>query len=389
MQRAGIMAAIVACLCAFAYAQETRPSADAIAAERQAWVKAVDGRIASLAAMYDQIPPEQQGQSQTGKRLADALAEKARAESASDGEITARIEANRGGASRDMTTQATTRGNDAEGDSVTTRPVLSGFEIQAVFPGAQSHGQSEAVVRPPAGCELVTLHGADGVKIIALYGKSTIAKPPAMKPALMFFYGNGACMAYSLDEFNRFRGLGFNVIMADYEGYGMSDGSPSEAGCYAAADATYDYLFMRPDIDKGKIVATGWSLGAAVAIDLASRRPVAGLATFSAFTNIGDMARALMGGLPVIVPLSSRFDNMAKIGSVGCPILLVHGTRDSLVPSEMLARLEKAAGSNATHMYIDGADHNDIFQRGGDALYERLKGFVDGLAAVSPTTRPG
>jgi hypothetical protein len=55
----------------------------------------------------------------------------------------------------------------------------------------------------------------------------------------------------------------------------------------------------------------------------------------------------------------------------------------------MLARLEKAAGSNATHMYIDGADHNDIFQRGGDALYERLKGFVDGLAAVSPTTRPG
>jgi len=199
---------------------------------------------------------------------------------------------------------------------------------------------------------------------------------------------NGMCMAYSCDVFNRFRGLGFNVIMADYEGYGMSDGTPSEVGCYAAADAAYNYLLTRNDVDHSRIVATGWSLGAAVAVDLASRRQVAGLVTISAFTNIADMSQSFLMGFRLPIPLSCRFDNLTKISSVSCPILMVHGARDPLVPPEMLDRLAKSARSKVTILRVEDAEHNDIFQRGGDSLYQRVRAFVDGLSGVSPTTRP-
>ena len=128
-------------------------------------------------------------------------------------------------------------------------------------------------------------------------------------PTIIYFYGNGACMAYSTDVFEHFRRLGANVIIPDFEGYGMSGGKPSEAGCYAAADVAYKYLLSRDDVDSKYIVAIGWSLGAAVAIDLASRRHVAGLVTVSAFTSLRDMAQQFISWLPMSLILKYRFDN--------------------------------------------------------------------------------
>ncbi|HUB26032.1 MAG TPA: alpha/beta hydrolase [Tepidisphaeraceae bacterium] len=274
-------------------------------------------------------------------------------------------------------------------DPTAITPGVSFLESQVVFPGSSTQGQATAILRPMAGCDLLTLHAPDGTKIAAFFGKAPSLPGSTAKPTLLYFYGNGTCMAFSRDVFGGFRSLGFNVIMVDYEGYGMSDGVPSEQGCYAAADAAYDYLLTRKDIDQARIVATGWSLGAAVAIDLASRRHVAGLVTFSAFTNIVDMSKSLLNGVPLgILLLSSRFDNLAKIGSVSCPILLVHGSQDALVPPEMQSRLAKAARSKLTTIRVGNAGHNDIFLRGGESLYQRVKAFVDDLAGVRPTTQP-
>jgi len=271
--------------------------------------------------------------------------------------------------------------------AASTEPAIGPLEIQLVFPGSASQGQSDAIVQPPDGCDLVSLHAADGTKIAALFGEPLNVHAAAAKPALLFFYGNGMCMAHGLDLFNRFRGLGFNVIMADYEGYGMSGGTPSEAGCYAAADAAYDYLLTRKEVDRSRIVAVGWSLGAAVAIDLASRRPVAGLVTFSAFTSMADRNLMRQTDFPLAIFFTSRFDNLAKIRLVPCPILMGHGSRDPLVPPEMLDRLAKAARSKVTTFRVENAMHNDIFQLGGDSLFNRVKVFVDRLPAVSPTTQ--
>jgi pimeloyl-ACP methyl ester carboxylesterase len=254
------------------------------------------------------------------------------------------------------------------------------LDDRLVFPGFRTQGQPDSIVHPETGRELIKLHGDDGTRIEAMVGKAIgVAHGARLPPSVIYFYGNGMCMADSVDELNRLRRLGFNVIVADYEGYGMSGGTPSEGGCYAVADAEYDYLVKRKDVDPGRIIAVGWSLGAAVAIDLANRRPIAGLVTFSAFTSIPDMSRAHLNQSAPAILLASRFDNLSKIRTVKCPILMAHGTQDQLVPPEMLIRLSAAAKSNVTIVHVNGAGHNDIFERGGDSLDHKVKIFVDSL----------
>ena len=141
----------------------------------------------------------------------------------------------------------------------------------------------------------------------------------ARRPTLLYFYGNGMCLSDTTEQFDRFRRLGANVLIPEYVGYGMSGGQPSEAGCQATADAAYDHLQRRGDVDPRPIVAVGWSLGGAVAIDLASRRPVAGLVAFSTFTSMVEMARTEFPVPPHSLLLRHRFDSLTKIGQRHLP----------------------------------------------------------------------
>ena len=186
-------------------------------------------------------------------------------------------------------------------------------------------------------------------------------------------------MADAIGEFNKLRRLGNNVIVSDYLGYGMSSGQPSEAGCYATAEAVWNHAINRPDVDKGKIVPMGWSLGAGSAIELASTKPVAGLAIFSPFTSIADMARRVMPIFPTSLLLRHRFDNEAKLPGVKCPILIMHGTRDGIIPFDMSKRLAKIAGDRATFVPVEGADHNDLFDVGGAEMFQTIREFIERL----------
>jgi hypothetical protein len=174
-------------------------------------------------------------------------------------------------------------------------------------------------------------------------------------------------------EFWRFRRMGANIIMPDFPGYGMSGGKPSEKGFYAAADAVYDYVTQRPGIDRDRIVAAGWSMGGAVAIDLAARRRVAALETISAFTTLPAVAHAVTPWLPVSWILRSRFDNLAKIGSITCPIFIAHGELDQIVPPAMAGQLAAATRGKVVPFMVQGAGHNDVFDAGGDALWAAMR----------------
>ena len=268
--------------------------------------------------------------------------------------------------------------------------VLYSFQTRMIFPGHETQGEDFAQVRPRAGTELVHLETRHGEPIVALFGPAlTLDGRPdrdaALRPTLIYFYGNGMCLNYATEDFERYRRLGLNVLIPEYVGYGMSGGSPSERGCEGTADAVYDYLVSTRRIPPSRIVAGGWSLGGAVAVDLAYRKPVAGLIMFSAFTSGVEMGRRLTPFLPVSLLLRHRFDNLHKISRIKCPILIGHGRRDRIVPFEMGKRLAAAANKvPVTTLWIDEADHNDFYQVGGKEIDKAVAKFIDEFLPALP-----
>lgn len=262
--------------------------------------------------------------------------------------------------------------------------IFYAFQSRLIFPGSETQGRPESVVRPPPGSELVTLATPRGDRVVALFGPAlgpggSPRADASACPTLLYFYGNAMCLRDATEEFERFRRLGVNVMIPDYVGFGMSGGEAGEVGCRETAEAALAHLQGRPDVDRSRIVVAGWSLGGAVAIDLASRHPVAGLATFCTFTRMADLARRLFPFLPASLLLRHRFDNVSKIAQVGCPVLIGHGRRDQIIPFAMADRLASAAKGPVTRVTIDEADHNDFFEVGGSRVRSALRTFIERL----------
>jgi fermentation-respiration switch protein FrsA (DUF1100 family) len=262
------------------------------------------------------------------------------------------------------------------------------FQTWLIFPGRYTKGIGASKVTPPPGTELVPLQTSGGDKIVALYGPALDPTGLPMRdsgprPTLLYFYGNASCVNNSLGQFEAFRRLGANVLIPEYVGYGMSSGTPSESGCYATADAAYNYLLTRKDVDPKKIVAAGWSLGGGVAIDLASRRPVAGLTTFCTFSSMTDMARLKYPYVPVSRLLRHRFESERKIKTITCPILLGHGETDTRVPYFMRDRLAEAAGGPVTRFSVKDAGHNDFFDEGSEQVRLYLGRFLEAIGEAN------
>jgi hypothetical protein len=258
-----------------------------------------------------------------------------------------------------------------------------------IFPGAATQGQPFARVVPRPGTKLIPLEAKQGERVVALFGPALLSDgspdPDARaRSTMIFFYGNAMCLGYAQQDFDRFRHLGLNVIIPDFIGYGMSGGSPSEKGCQATADAVYDYLVGTCKVDPKTIISAGWSLGGAVAIDLASRRQVGGLIAFSTFTSGVEMARRILPLVPVSLLLRHRFESQSKIARVHCPILIGHGGRDPVIPFAMGKKLASSAAGPITTLWIDNAEHNDFLEVGGRRIDDTIKRFIDEYVQRTP-----
>jgi fermentation-respiration switch protein FrsA (DUF1100 family) len=214
----------------------------------------------------------------------------------------------------------------------------------------------------------VWLHTSDGVRLHAWW-----IEPAGARVATLFLHGNAGNITHRVRHIREITAAGSAVLMLDYRGYGKSEGRPTERGLYADAEAGYEYLrkLGRP------IVAHGESLGTAVAVDLAARRPCAGVILEAPFTSARAMAARV---LPVIGPLLIfSYDSRSKIQRVNAPLLIVHGDRDSIVPIELGRALFESAREPKTFWSVPGGDHNDLVEAAGPRYRERLREFYQKL----------
>ncbi len=269
--------------------------------------------------------------------------------------------------------------------------LLASLQSKFIFPGHERQGKSDSrVKRLPQGAELVELALPNETRLVGVFGLAkdddgAVLDTSVKRPTIVYFYGNGNCMNDTLNhELELYRRMGVNVFVVDYYGYGMSGGEPSERNCYDAANRAYDYVLTRKEVDANRIIAAGWSLGGAVAIDLASRRPVAGLIAFSSFTSMIDMSHRIFPFAPARLLLKHRFESEAKIRTIECPILIGHGSIDPLIPARMGRRLYTTAraarddvGRDSVLFFeVQGAIHNDFYDKGGEQIDREVRAFL-------------
>ena len=214
------------------------------------------------------------------------------------------------------------------------------------------------------GLQDVWLRTRDGVKI---HGWSLAA--PEARVATLLLHGNAGNIGHRVPHLLEIAAAGSDVLIIDYCGYGGSQGSPSESGVTADAEAAYERL-----AGAGKpIVLHGESLGSAVAVELAARRPVAGLVLEAPFTSLRAMAGEL---LPLLGPLLLwGFDSKTRIAGLRVPLLVIHGASDATVPLRLGRELYDAAPGPKSFWTVAGADHNNLLEAAGPAYREHLRAF--------------
>ena len=280
--------------------------------------------------------------------------------------------------------------------------LLFSFQERIIFPGHNRQGKPDTIVAdPPPGLRIVTLSRPGEPRLVAIHAEALdqhgrAYADPASRPWFLYFYGNAMCLNDTINhEVEMFRRMGANVIVPDYPGFGMSDGVPGETGCYLAATRCYQYIKdfqnknRKPNGRAGAIVVAGWSLGGAVAIDLASKVEVDGVIALSSFTSLIEMSRRNFPLIPARLLLKHRFDSLSKIQTIDAPILLVHGASDPFIPAAMSVKLERAARGEVKRITIPGAGHNDVFEIGGEKLENEIRDFLNMILSEPYADDPG
>ena len=172
---------------------------------------------------------------------------------------------------------------------------------------------------------------------------------------------------------------GYQVLLFDYRGYGGNPGSPTESGLVADATAARRYLLNRADTKNTRLAYFGESLGASVAIELAVHHPPAALVLRSPFTSLVDVGKIHYPFLPVQWLLTDRFTALDHVSEITCPVLIVAGDNDQIVPLELSKRLYDSVSSSKRLKIIAGADHNDFALTSGYTMIAAMAQFLSSV----------
>jgi pimeloyl-ACP methyl ester carboxylesterase len=208
--------------------------------------------------------------------------------------------------------------------------------------------------------------GTNGVKTAAV-----VLGPRRGKKAIIRCHGNAEHMYHSISVLRALAEKGYTVAAVDYPGYGLSDGKPDEEGCYRVVHRLYDWLIKERGFDSKDIIVDGFSIGSGPATELASKCDVGALvleAPFLSAPRVVTRTRLLF---------VDSFPNLKYIRKVKCPVLIMHGTDDRVVPFWHGCELSTLAKSAASVRFVpvEGADHGEIaVMMGTDKYLEMVSG---------------
>jgi fermentation-respiration switch protein FrsA (DUF1100 family) len=187
---------------------------------------------------------------------------------------------------------------------------------------------------------------------------------------ILYFHGNGCDIGQERPFLEELRKHGFSVLAYDFRGYGLSGGHPSEKALFRDARYLLTWLKEQKGVPAERVIAYGRSLGGGSAVEMAANERLAGLMLESTFTS------AFRVMIPWRVLPFDRFNNLGKLARIHCPVLVMHGTWDNVIPFEQSEALFRAANEPKYFLRVDGAGHYAVPQVAGERYWTAVRNFT-------------
>jgi fermentation-respiration switch protein FrsA (DUF1100 family) len=219
----------------------------------------------------------------------------------------------------------------------------------------------------PADAEVLEIEASGGV-VPAWWFPAEVRGP---RPVVIVAHGNAELIHDGVPFARRLRGLGLGVLLVEYPGFGAAEGAPTRSSIAEVFEMAWDRLASRPEVDEGRIVGLGRSLGGGVITDLAAARPLRAVVLQSTFYSLKSMVARGYGMPPFLV--KDDFDNAANLRAWDGPVLILHGTTDRVVSIRHAERLAQLRDGISLVRYDCG--HNDCPWT-SDAVMDELRTFL-------------
>ncbi|MCM8526562.1 MAG: alpha/beta hydrolase [Lentisphaeraceae bacterium] len=180
---------------------------------------------------------------------------------------------------------------------------------------------------------------------------------------VMYCRSNKGNMSDDIRVIQSWNKLGYNVMIFDYQGFGLSKGEPSELNCYDDADAVYNWLRNNRLLNK-KFIIHGKSIGGAVAAKMASLNKCDGVVIESSFTSIEELGKKRFPYIPSAL-YYNEFPTEKLLSSVSAPVLVMHSSEDETVPFSMGQKLFEAAQGEKSFFTLKGQHNEAMTQNPG------------------------
>lgn len=200
---------------------------------------------------------------------------------------------------------------------------------------------------------------------------------------ILFSHGNAETLYRAKNWFEKYfleKIPNVNVLIYEYTGYTKTNpdylyhhSPPSEESLYENINAAYEFLINDLNFSRKQIILFGRSLGTGPTLDLASREDVGGVILQSAFLSVYRVAVNFRIGV-----CGDKFLNYQKVEKVKCPIMLIHGVDDEIVPFEHSVELYEKCRVKYPPLWVRGAGHNDV-RTFGRQFYRLIQEYIDHL----------
>ncbi len=207
---------------------------------------------------------------------------------------------------------------------------------------------------PRPNVEEVSIVAGDGAQLRGWLVKGDAT--PA--PLVIYFGGNAEEVSWLAGIADHF--AGWSLLLVNFRGYGESEGKPGEKELFEDGLTIHDYAMRRPEVNSGRIIAMGRSLGSGVAVHLAAHRPLRGVILVSPYDSMVEVAKRHYPFLPVSLMLRHRFDSLARAPQIQAPLLCLVATEDRVIPAAHSRVLFEAWRGTKSWHEVPRSDHDSI-----------------------------